>query len=347
MSEVIYKIRVDRPCRLFIDEEEVMTLEKSKLTKIILPEGEYLRKVVAIDNTDALFDEKVVSLFQSKVDLIELNLKLQKALPNVFFSNGQLNYEPSFDRLSVVVTCDEENSSNYSFKTIIIPAQIVCKRYNYPVTSIGNKAFKNCRNLTSITIPNSVTRIGNKAFKDCQNLTSITIPNSVTSIGEKILDGCEKLTSIIVEVGNEKYDSRKNCNAIIETETNTLIIGCRTTIIPDDVTSIGESAFHHCEKLTSIKIPNGVTTIEGLAFCGCRMLTDVTIPNSVESIGDQAFDFCDSLREINYEGTKAQWKKIEKGYRIINHDNYGKDEFYKTAGSVIQLIHCKDGDIKL
>ena len=324
MSEVIYKIRVDRPCRLFIDEEEVMTLEKSKLTKIILPEGEYLRKVVAIDNTDALFDEKVVSLFQSKVDLIELNLKLQKALPVGSFPNGQLNYKPSFDGLSVVVTCDEECSSNYSFKTIIIPAQIVCKRYNYPVTRIGNEAFKNCH-----------------------NLTSITIPNSVTSIGEKILDGCEKLTSIIVEVGNEKYDSRKNCNAIIETETNTLIIGCRTTIIPDDVTSIGERAFGACRKLTSIKIPNGVTTIERFAFCGCRMLTDVTIPNSVKNIGDQAFDFCDSLTEINYEGTKAQWEKIVKGYRMINHDNYGKSEFYKTAGSVIQLIHCKDGDIRL
>lgn len=324
MSEVIYKIRVDRPCRLFIDEEEVMTLEKSKLTKIILPEGEYLRKVVAIDNTDALFDEKVVSLFQSKVDLIELNLKLQEALPVRSFPNGQLNYEPSFDGLSVGVTCDEENSSNYSFKTIIIPAQIVCKRYNYPVTRIGNEAFKNCH-----------------------NLTSITIPNSVTSIGKNILDGCEELTSIIVEVGNEKYDSRKNCNAIIETETNTLIIGCRTTIIPDDVTSIGERAFRDCQKLTSIKIPNGVTTIERFAFCGCRMLTDVTIPNSVKSIGDQAFDFCDSLTEINYEGTKAQWEKIVKGYRMINHDNYGKEEFYKTAGSVIQLIHCKDGDIKL
>ena len=158
------------------------------------------------------------------------------------------------------------------------------------ISSIEMGMFENCFNLTSITIPNSVTSIGNEAFSGCSKLTSVTIPNSVMSIGKEAFEWCSNLTSMIVESNNVYYDSRNNCNAIIETSTNTLIAGCNNTIIPNSVASIGNNAFFGCSGLTSISIPNSVTSIGDYAFYYCKGPTSVTIPNSVISIGERTFD---------------------------------------------------------
>ena len=118
--------------------------------------------------------------------------------------------------------------------------------------------------------------IGELAFDGCSALTSIEIPKSVTSIGGNAFSGCN-LVSISVEEGNSIYDSREKCNAIIETNSNVLIIGCKNTKIPNSVTSIGDRAFKKCSALTSIEIPNSVTSIGEEAFGYCNGLTSVTV----------------------------------------------------------------------
>ncbi len=143
---------------------------------------------------------------------------------------------------------------------------------------------------TSIVLRAGTLGIAGYAFSGCTGLKSITIPDSVTSIGEEAFAGCSGLTSITVAKGNTKYHSAGNC--LIETESKTLIAGCKNSIIPTDgsVTSIGEGAFYNCTGLTN-----------------------VTIPDSVTSIGYEAFYNCTGLKSIKFNGTKAQWNAISKG----------------------------------
>ena len=157
--------------------------------------------------------------------------------------------------------------------------------------------------LVAAEIGDCVTSIGNDTFSYCNSLSSITVPDSVTSIGEGAFGACYSLTSIVVDSNNTVYDSRNNCNAIIETSTNKLIQGCNSTLIPSGVTSIGETAFSQCRSLTSITIPNSVTSIGDYAFYNCSGLTSVTIPNSVTSIGASAFRNCSGFTSITVNAT--------------------------------------------
>ena len=138
----------------------------------------------------------------------------------------------------------------------------------------------------------SVTSLEGQCFAGCTGLTSITIPNSVTSLGSGCFVSCERLESIEVESGNTVYDSRENCNAIIETSSNTMIAGCKNTTIPNSVTSLGNRCFFGCTGLTSVTIPNSVTSLGGSCFSGCTGLTSITIPNSVTSLGGGCFYNC-------------------------------------------------------
>ena len=206
----------------------------------------------------------------------------------------------------LIYKLNEDKKSYYVSEYIGIDIDIIipAKYDGLYVTSIGDSAFSNFIGLTSIEIPNSVTSIRYFAFSGCTGLTSLEIPASVINIEDSAFSGCQNLTSIIVDKKNQKYDSRNDCNAIIDTQTNALIMGCKNTIIPEDIKSIGVDAFYRCTGLTSIKIPDSVKTIGTRAFNGCTGLTSIEIPSSVTIVDYCAFDDCDNISYNIYDNGK-------------------------------------------
>ena len=190
-------------------------------------------------------------------------------------------------------------------------------------TSCIINGIKN-KNITGIVVPNYVTRIDNSSFSGCSKLTSITIGSGVTNIGSSVFDNCTELTSIVVVDGNTIYHSNGNC--LIVTKNETLILGCKNSIIPSDgsVTSISERAFYNCTGLTSITIPDSVTSIGKYAFNGCTGLTSVTIGNSVTSIGEYAFSGCNKLQDI-YITDIAAWCHISGLHNLMGYGSNNKN----------------------
>ncbi len=164
------------------------------------------------------------------------------------------------------------------------------------LTSIGMYAFSGCNGLTGeLDLSNltSLTSIGRNAFAGCRNLTSITLPSRLTSIGMFAFSGCRNLTSIIVEEGNTVYHSEGNC--LIETESNTLVLGCKNSIIPSYITSIGEYAFEYCDGLTSITLPSSLTSIGSDAFRNCSRLREVIIDSEYVYTNTTSTSACGGL----------------------------------------------------
>ena len=161
-------------------------------------------------------------------------------------------------------------------------------RFDAPVALIGEKAFWNCDNLESITIPNSATSIGKNAFINCSGLKNITIGDNVTSIGFGAFSGCISLTGItigdnVTEIGERAFF---NCSSL------------ESVTMGNNVTEIGVSAFENCTSLTSITIPDGVTTMRERVLKSCSSLTSVIIGKGVTTIGDAAFGACVSLTSL-------------------------------------------------
>ncbi len=156
------------------------------------------------------------------------------------------------------------------------------------VQSIEDRAFEGCSSLKTITIPKYVSEMGSYVFSGCTNLESIRISASVSKIGSRMFAGCPNLKSIVVEEGNKKYDSRENCNAIVETATNTLVCGTENSTIPSTITAIGSSAFAETG-LKNFVIPEGVTSIQYGAFENCQNLKSVTLPQSLKKLEYRVF----------------------------------------------------------
>ncbi len=184
----------------------------------------------------------------------------------------------------------------YGITTITLPSML---------TTIGNAAFHSCYQLTNLTIPDKVTSIGASAFYNC-GITSINIPASVNDIGLNPFASCINLVDITVASTNTKYDSHNDCKAIIETSSNTLISGCKTTTIPEGIEIIDATAFQGMTGLTSITIPSGVKSIEYAAFSGCENLQSIVLPNSVQHLDLAAFQQCYSLSTVTLS-TNVDW----------------------------------------
>ena len=165
------------------------------------------------------------------------------------------------------------------------------------VVTIGTSAFHTCYGFDgTLVLGTGVTGIGAWAFNSCNGLTGVlNIPSNVESIGEDAFVYCN-FDGMFVDPENPNYDSRNDCNAIIVSSSNELAFGCKSTIIPNTVTSIGNNAFKGITEMTSIEIPDSVVSIGENAFAFCFDLTgDLTIPNSVTSIGASAFFQCEGL----------------------------------------------------
>jgi len=196
-------------------------------------------------------------------------------------------------------------------------------------------------------------------------LTSVIIPNSVTNIGDQAFTLCSGLTSIVVESGNSKYDSRDNCNAIIESSTNTLIFGCQNTTIPNSVTSIGNNAFEKCIGLTSIIIPNSVTTIGTGSFYKCNLESVTSYCEIPPECGTVSFVGSYSAILKVPEGTKdayanaPEWKKFtniqeiagvedvevdNNAVEVGRYDIHGHQLSEPTKG--VNIIKMSDGSIR-
>ena len=188
------------------------------------------------------------------------------------------------------------------------------------VVEIGGNSFSGNPKLEGMDLPSTLKTIGLCAFRGCKSITHINIPASVTSIGKSAFSYCSSLTSMSVESGNTVYDSRNNCNAIIETATNTLVSGCENTIIPNTVTTIGNGAFSGRTGITNINITNGVKTIREEAFESCSSLQSIHIPASVDTIAQGAFGYCPELLSITVASNNNRYDSRDNCNAIIEKE---------------------------
>jgi hypothetical protein len=183
----------------------------------------------------------------------------------------------------------------YSYPSSLKGLNIESIFFGNKFESLGGGVLESCTQLRNIHLPQSLLKIYRAAFRNCKQLEKIYIPKNVKEIDLEVFNGCENLKSVIVDENNKYFDSRENCNAIIQTSSNKLIAGCSTSIIPSSVRMIGRYAFAN-SSISSIEIPNFIDVIELRAFSDCSQLRSVMV--DAKSIGHNAFERCINLQEL-------------------------------------------------
>ena len=301
------------------------------------------------------------------------------------FKRGDVYYKVTSDSTLSVCTKTRDQydyapmyDGAYSGDVIIPETIVVHSDHTFTVTGIDQHAFANCPQLTSVSMPSTITFIGQGAFEGdallssimipssvesigpyafmyCTGLTSLAIPSSVKTIGHHAFAGCSGLRSVTVASENTTYDSRDNCNAIIETASNTLIAGFNNTVIPSSVTSIGNAAFALIN-LTSIEIPNSVTSIGDYAFASSG-LTAIVIPESVTKIGCAAIEYTKIRSMTCFAVTPPDIVCVFNGYEDYRYDEvalyvpmesleaYRAHEEWGKLEHIVPFIGAGPGDV--
>lgn len=193
------------------------------------------------------------------------------------------------------------------------------------VKRIEQQAFRGCKQLRRITLPENLEEIGTWAFYETSALNELFIPASVSLIEDMPIEYCFAMSKLTVAEDNDVYDSRNGCNAIIHTETNRLIAGCNTTVIPDGIRTIAAAAFG-ASRIETVNIPNSVSVIEDVAFHRCDNLKTVTIGNGVKEWGEQAFLYASGDYVINSDIPDSQSQNDSPfGYSYIGNLTFGPD----------------------
>jgi hypothetical protein len=220
---------------------------------------------------------------------------------------------------------------------IVVPEKVKASDgAEYPVTALGENAFKECTKLASVTIPSSVTSLGDYCFSNCSGLTGITIPSSVTSLGNWCFAKCKKLTNITLPDNITKFGELCFAES-----------GLTRITIPSSIKQISNYCFYRCRNLTSVNIPSSVTSFAGQCFKDCNNLPSITISSSVTSLGQDCLGGCSSLKSATFKG-KMPWYTIDCGLyaSCVLHVPQAYLQDYKDALSCIysSIYAIEDGN---
>ena len=204
---------------------------------------------------------------------------------------------------------DDGNATITSYKGTASAVAVPSTIDGYKVTKIGASAFKNNKNLYSVTMPNSVTEIGNSAFYNCTNLSNLKLPSNITTLGCQTFYGCDSLTEIYIPKTLQVLDWPFSNSGVVTAEFEYGITTIPDDIfngasklkyveIPETVTEIGSASFKECTALETIKLPEYIVKIGNSAFYNCTNLSNLKLPSNITTLGCQTFYGCDSLTEI-------------------------------------------------
>lgn len=285
------------------------------------------------------------------------------------FEVGGVYYRINYDSISVMVTYGASYTPGSYSGHVTIPSEVSYNSMTYSVTGIGQNAFRNSSGLTGVDIPNTVTRISDDAFASCTGLTEITLPESLEKLGGGVFMYCsgltslfipanvsdisshllyraDNITSIKVDPRNRKYDSRDDCNAIINTSRRFLIQGCNYSTIPEGVIRIDDVAFAYCDKITEVKFPSTLVAIGFEAYRGCTGLTRINLPEGTIQISGQGFRDCTNLKTITFPSTMKDEPASNIGtYCFYSCDSLRDITCFGKKPPIIELYGCFQSNI--